>query len=115
MNSTEYANWLQSLSVDDSFTVVISSRWGMDTLRVMTVSKVTPKRVEISGDQYNRENGRKIGDRYSDLPKPATQKEIDRVRRDHAKSSLIAKIKKTELKEIEFSKLVDIAAILGIE
>lgn len=115
MNSMEYSQWIMSLKADDSFLEVNNYRWGSPTLNKMTVLKVTAKRIEFTNREiYNRENGKKIGERYKELSHPATEEEIQDIKKQHSKADLIKRIKEFDFKEVEFSKLVDIGAILGI-
>ena len=79
MDSNTYAEWLQTLKEGDCYLAYIAHRWSGDSLKKITISRVSEKSIYVGDVRYRRNDGKCIG-HDSNLPRPATVKEIESVK-----------------------------------
>ena len=87
MDSNTYAEWLQTLKEGDCYLAYIAHRWVGDSLKKITISRVSEKSIYVGDVRYRRNDGKCIG-REGNLPKPATVKEVAFVKLQDSHSSI---------------------------
>ncbi len=109
MNSNTYAEWLQTLKEGDCYTAYIAHRWAGDSLKKITISRVSEKSIYVGNVRYRRNDGKCIGHEGC-LLKPATVKEIESVKLQDKKRVIKKHIEKNLvfLRQEQADKILDV-------
>ena len=109
MDSNTYAEWLQTLKEGDCYLAYIAHRWSGDSLKKITISRVSEKSIYVGDVRYRRNDGKCIG-HEGYLLKPATVKEIESVKLQEKKRVIKKHIEKNLvfLTQEQADKILDV-------
>jgi hypothetical protein len=109
MNSNTYAEWLQTLKEGDFYLAYIAHRWAGDSLKKITIGRVSEKSIYVGDVRYRRNDGKCIG-HDGNLLKPATVKEIESVKLQDKKRVIKKHIEKNLgfLTQEQADKILDV-------
>ena len=109
MDSNTYAECLRTLKEGDCYLAYIAHRWAGDSLKKITISRVSEKSIYVGNVRYRRNDGKCIGYEGS-LLKPATVTEIERVKLQDKKRVIKKHIEKNLvfLTQEQADKILDV-------
>jgi len=115
--SAEYKVWASKLAPGDTWEALVHAKFGYGVhVRVCTVEKLTPSLIVLrDGSRFRRTDLRQYGgDSYYRLPKPATEEELDPVRKkhEHQHQQIVAKLNSTNWSALDTPVLSSILATI---